>query len=102
MRPCISALMSPVNAPAIAGWQCCHSMSIRPQATCTARAISVAVVQIRMSATGSVAVTDATIASISPSCVVRPFILQFPAIDGRTWSSRRGRAMGHCAVPRQQ
>jgi len=23
-----------------------------------------------------------------------PFILQFPAIDGRTWSSRRGRAMG--------
>jgi hypothetical protein len=80
----ICALMSPVNAPQTAAWQSCPPMPIRPAAVRTAREISVAGVQIKTSASGRVSVTEAAIASISPSCELSPFIFQFPAINGRT------------------
>lgn len=44
--------------------------------------------QIRTSVNGGVAVTEAAIASISPSCDDKPFIFQFPAIKGRMFYSR--------------
>jgi hypothetical protein len=77
-------------------------MPIRPAAICAARAIIIAGIQIRMLATGSVAITDAAIASISPSCAVSPFIFQFPALNGRALSSLQRPAMGHFAVPQRQ
>jgi hypothetical protein len=59
---------------------------MRPEATCTDRAINVAGGQIRTSADGGLAVTNAAMASISRSCALSPFIFQFPAINGRTLS----------------
>ena len=64
-------------------------MAIRPAAVCTARAISVAGRQIRTSANGGAAFTEAAIAAISPSCCASPCIFQFPAIKGRMCSSSR-------------
>ena len=40
-----------------------------------------------MSAYDGLALAEAAIASISPSCGARPFIFQFPAIKGRIFSS---------------
>ena len=56
-------------------WQSCPPMAMPPATVCTARAISVAGGQIRMSANGGVAFTEAAIASISPSCDAKPFHL---------------------------
>jgi hypothetical protein len=55
----------------------------RRAAVCTARSINVAGRQIRTSAEGGVAFTDAAMGSISPSWAAVTCIFQFPAINVR-------------------